>query len=108
MSDSDRDSPARRLTPSAYLTSRPARNPVSRPRSLYLSMPDGCRLAVDVYLPPESPDRVPAIHRQEVLIGQGKQAKVLRKTELQRLHTRHPERDRVICTRFCTSSSERT
>ena len=62
----------------------------------------------DVYLPPELPDRVPAIHRQEVLIGQGKQAKVLRKTELQRLHTRHPERDRVICTRFCTSSSERT
>ena len=37
----------------------------------------------------------------EVYIGQGKQAKVLRKTELQRLlnhisHTRHPERDRVI------------
>src|SRR5258708_35690908 len=34
-------------------------------------------------------------------IGQGKQAKVLRKTELQRLlnhisHTRHPERDRVM------------
>jgi len=24
-------------------------------------MPDGCRLAVDVYRPPESPDRVPAI-----------------------------------------------
>jgi hypothetical protein len=51
MSDSDRDSPARRLTPSAYLTSRPARNPVSRPRSLYLSMPDGCRLAgMSIYL----------------------------------------------------------
>src|SRR4051812_34075559 len=37
----------------------------------------------------------------EVIIGQGKQAKVLRKAELQRLlnhisHTRHPERDRVI------------
>src|ERR1043166_548040 len=34
-------------------------------------------------------------------IGQGKQAKTLRKTELQRLlnhisHTRHPERDRVM------------
>src|SRR6185369_4148661 len=34
-------------------------------------------------------------------MGQGKQAKVLRKTELQRLlnhvsHTRHPERDRVM------------
>jgi len=38
---------------------------------------------------------------QEVVIGQGKQAKVLRKAELQRLlnhvsHTRHPERDRVM------------
>jgi integrase/recombinase XerC len=37
----------------------------------------------------------------EGIIGQGKQAKVLRKAELQRLlnhvsHTRHPERDRVI------------
>ena len=61
MSDSDRDSPAWRLTPSAYLTTRPARSPVSRPRSLYLSMPDGCRLAVDVYLPPESPDGIPTI-----------------------------------------------
>jgi integrase len=35
------------------------------------------------------------------LIGQGKQAKVLRKAELQRLlnyvsHSRHPERDRVM------------
>src|ERR1051326_2395921 len=61
MSDSDRDSPAWRLTPSAYLTTPPARSPVSRPRSLYLSMPDGCRLAVDVYLPPESPDGIPTI-----------------------------------------------
>ena len=38
---------------------------------------------------------------QEGSIGQGKQAKVLRKAELQRLlnhvsHTRHPERDRVM------------
>jgi len=37
----------------------------------------------------------------EGIIGEGKQAKVLRKAELQRLlnhisHTRHPERDRVI------------
>src|SRR5205085_9165517 len=38
---------------------------------------------------------------QEVVMGQGKQAKVLRARELQRLlnhvsHTRHPERDRVM------------
>src|ERR1043165_2907590 len=39
--------------------------------------------------------------KEEVAIGQGKQAKVLRRSELQRLlnhvsHTRHPERDRVM------------
>jgi integrase/recombinase XerD len=38
---------------------------------------------------------------QEGVIGEGKQAKVLRKSELQRFlnhvsHTRHPERDRVM------------
>src|SRR5688500_12269996 len=61
MSDSDRDSAAWRLTPSAYLAARPARGPVEQPRSVYVAMPDGCRLAVDVYLPPELPGRVPAI-----------------------------------------------
>jgi integrase/recombinase XerD len=40
------------------------------------------------------------MENRRTLIGQGKQAKVLRKSELQRLlnhisHTRHPERDRV-------------
>ena len=34
---------------------------IAPPRSLYLAMPDGCRLAVDVYLPPEAPSRVPGI-----------------------------------------------
>src|SRR3954470_1915719 len=39
--------------------------------------------------------------REEGAISQGKQAKLLRKSELQRLlnhvsHTRHPERDRLI------------
>ena len=29
--------------------------PVGRPQSLYVAMPDGCRLAVDVYLPPDAP-----------------------------------------------------
>ena len=55
MSDSDRDSTAWRQTPSAYLATRPARAPVGRPKSLYVAMPDGCRLAVDVYLPPDAP-----------------------------------------------------
>jgi len=61
VSDSDRDSAAWRRTPSAYLAARPARGPAGQPRSLYVSVPDGCRLAVDVYLPPDSPDPVPAI-----------------------------------------------
>ena len=49
MSDSDRDSAAWRRPPSAYLSMRPAQGPVGRPRSLYIVMADGCRLAVDVY-----------------------------------------------------------
>src|SRR5215469_18983381 len=61
MSDSDRDSAAWRRTPSAYLSMRPAHGPVERPRSLYVGMPDGCRLAADVYLPPDAPGPIPAI-----------------------------------------------
>jgi hypothetical protein len=61
MSDSDRDSAAWRRTPSAYLSTRPAQGSVGRPRSLYVGMADGCRLAVDVYLPPGASGRVPAI-----------------------------------------------
>src|SRR5688572_10335920 len=61
MPDSDRESAAWRQTPSAYLATRPGQGRVSRSRSLYVAMPDGCRLAVDVYLPPDSPGRVPAI-----------------------------------------------
>src|SRR5262245_56762870 len=60
MSDTDRDSAAWRRTPSAYLSTRPAQGPVGRLRSLYIPIPDGCRLAVDVYLPPE-PSRVPTV-----------------------------------------------
>jgi X-Pro dipeptidyl-peptidase (S15 family) len=61
MSDSDRDSAAWRQTPSAYLATRPARGPIGRPKSQYVAMPGGCRLAVDVYLPPDVPSRVPAL-----------------------------------------------
>jgi uncharacterized protein len=61
MSDSDRDSAAWRRPPSAYLSTRPAQGSVGRPRSLYVGMADGCRLAVDVYLPPGASGRVPAI-----------------------------------------------
>jgi uncharacterized protein len=61
MSDSDRDSAAWRQTPSAYLATRPASGRVGPPKSLYVAMPDGCRLAADVYLPPDAPGPVPTI-----------------------------------------------
>jgi uncharacterized protein len=61
LSDSDRGSTAWRVTPSAYLATRPAQGLVPRPRSLYVAMHDGCRLAADIYLPPQAPERVPAI-----------------------------------------------
>ncbi len=61
MSDSDRDSSAWRVTPSAYLATRPARGLVARPRSIYVTVPDGCRLAVDIYLPSDATERVPTI-----------------------------------------------
>ena len=61
MSDADRDSPAWRRTPSAYLDTRLAQGVLARPHSLYVAMPDGCRLAVDFYLPPDAPSRVPTI-----------------------------------------------
>ncbi|MBV9858949.1 MAG: CocE/NonD family hydrolase [Alphaproteobacteria bacterium] len=61
MSDADRDSTAWRTTPSAYLPTRPAEDGPAAPQSLYLAMRDGCRLAVDVYLPRTGPEKVPTI-----------------------------------------------
>ncbi|MDB5592215.1 CocE/NonD family hydrolase [Enterovirga sp.] len=56
------------VTPGAYLASRPAEFAIPAPRSRYLVMRDGCRLAVDVYLPaqrdeggPKPAERLPAI-----------------------------------------------
>lgn len=52
MSDRDDRGTAWRVPPSAYLARRPAEFAVpARPLSRYLAMADGCRLAVDVYLP---------------------------------------------------------
>lgn len=61
MSDSDRDSTAWRRPPSAYLAARPAQGLVPPPQSLYVAMPDGCRLALDIYRPSNAPGLVPAI-----------------------------------------------
>src|ERR1043166_6468482 len=56
MSDRDDRGNAWRVPPSAYRGRRPAQFAVpARPRSRYLSMPDGCRLAVDIHLPTATP-----------------------------------------------------
>ncbi len=59
MPDSDDRGGAWRITPSAYLASRPALHALKKPTSRYLTMPDGCRLAADIYLPdgPDAGDR---------------------------------------------------
>lgn len=52
MSDRDLESDAWRLPPSAYLATRPAPCHVGpRPLSVYVTMRDGVRIAVDVHLP---------------------------------------------------------
>src|SRR5262245_24189140 len=64
MSDRDDRGNAWRVPPSAYLARRPAQFALpARPFSRYLTMPDGCRLAVDVYLPAATPPATaPARH----------------------------------------------
>jgi putative CocE/NonD family hydrolase len=51
MSDHDLNGHAWQVAPSQYASGRPARWGVGAPRSQYLAMRDGCRLALDVYLP---------------------------------------------------------
>ncbi len=67
MSDSDRNSPAWRVSPGAYLDSRPAAFDLpDAPVSTYVTMRDGCRIAVDAWLPRPreggpARERVPAV-----------------------------------------------
>lgn len=51
MSDRDDLGRAWRVSPSEYLARRPATHAVPAPRSCYVTMHDGCRLAVDAYVP---------------------------------------------------------
>lgn len=52
MTDSPLDSSAWGVDPASYLASRPPEHGVpARPRSVYLAMRDGVRLAVDIHLP---------------------------------------------------------
>src|SRR3546814_6811857 len=58
MSDADAGSDAWSIAPSQYAKSRPVLfSPPGEPVSLYVAMRDGCRLALDYYLPrPASPE----------------------------------------------------
>lgn len=51
MPDRDDLGSAWKVPPSRYLAGRPAEHRVGAPRSTYVTMADGCRLAVDVILP---------------------------------------------------------
>lgn len=52
MSDHDLAGTAWQISPSQYLSSRPEEFGLpDRPDSLYITMRDGCRIAIDVYLP---------------------------------------------------------
>ncbi|MGV3571307.1 MAG: CocE/NonD family hydrolase [Ramlibacter sp.] len=51
MSDRDDLGGAWRVSPTEYLQRRPATHAIGAPASRYVAMPDGVRLALDVYLP---------------------------------------------------------
>jgi putative CocE/NonD family hydrolase len=51
MPDRDDLGSAWKVPPSRYLASRPVEHRIGAPRSVYVAMADGCRLAVDVILP---------------------------------------------------------
>ena len=56
MSDKDNLGDAWQITPSEYLKTRPPISRIGEPTSQYLTMPDGVRLAIDVYLPESTVD----------------------------------------------------
>lgn len=51
MSDDPAGSGAWKIDPASYLASRPAAFTIPSPQSLYLEMPDGVKLAADIYVP---------------------------------------------------------
>ena len=51
MSDYDHFGQAWRISPSDYLKTRPSVFSLGEPKSQYVTMNDGIRLAIDVYLP---------------------------------------------------------
>ena len=77
MADRDDLGPAWKVPPSRYLAGRPAEHRVGAPRSVYVTMADGCRLAVDVMLPDGDAARrwptvlilTPYVRRFELAVG---------------------------------------
>ena len=62
MSDSDQGSTAWRVTPGQYMAGRPAEHAMpARPLSRYVTMRDGCRIALDAWLPEGATGPVPAV-----------------------------------------------
>ncbi len=51
MPDNDDRGQAWRVPPSRYLATRPTTYSIPKPISCYVTMPDGCRLAADIYIP---------------------------------------------------------
>jgi putative CocE/NonD family hydrolase len=51
-----------RVPPGKYLAQRPAEFQLAQPSSQYVTMRDGCRLAVDVYIPQSASGVSPAQH----------------------------------------------
>ncbi len=61
MPDRDDLGHAWRVTPTEYLSRRPATHEIAAPASCYVTMRDGVRLAVDTYLPNANGGKFPAI-----------------------------------------------
>lgn len=66
MPDRDDLGHAWRVTPGEYLSRRPATHAVPQPTSTYVTMRDGVRLAVDVYLPKTRDDSLPRRRESEL------------------------------------------
>jgi uncharacterized protein len=59
VADTARSGEGWRVSPADYASTRPAAFAIGAPKSLYVAMRDGCRLALDVYLPAALPGHEP-------------------------------------------------
>ena len=69
MSDSDRSGAAWIVSPSEYIERRSATFGLpEKPSSQYLTMRDGCRLAIDLYLPQRREGERPPEHLPTIVV----------------------------------------